>query len=74
MNYTELREANDLLKKLIDTDLLIKNIEEENYVTIACFGFNVTLVDRQKDKVLEILTSTRYLIARRLKELGIVEG
>ena len=73
MNYTELREANDLLKKLQDIDFLIKNIDEERYVTIQCSGFSTTLLDEQKDKALELLKETRDKMVKRLEELGVTE-
>ena len=73
MNYNELREASDLLKKLQDIEFLIKNVEEERYVTIQCSGFSTTLLDEQKDKALELLKETRDKIVRRLKWLGVEE-
>lgn len=73
MNYKELRKASDLLKKLQDIEFLIKNVEEERYVTIQCSGFSTTLLDEQKDKALELLKDTRDRILRRLKWLGVTE-
>lgn len=74
MNYTECKKANDLLKKLQDIDFLIKNVEEEKYVSMHCSGFNAILLDGQKDKALELLKETRDNMIEELELLGVVEG
>ena len=73
MNYTECKKANDLLKKLQDIDFLIKNVEEKKYVSVHCSGFNVILLDGQKDKALELLKETRDDMVEELKLLGVTE-
>ena len=73
MNYSELREAIDLVKETREINWTIKTIERERHIYIQCFGYKVLLFDEQMEKVLEILKEIRDKQVKRLEELGVTE-
>lgn len=73
MNYSELREAIDLVEETRKINWMIKTIERKRHIHIQCFGYKVLLFGEQMEKVLEILKEIRDKQVKRLEELGVTE-
>lgn len=73
MNYSELREAIDLVEETRNINWTIKRIEREKHIPMTCFAYKTLLFDEQMEKVLEILKEIRDKQVKRLEELGVTE-
>ena len=74
MNYTELREANDLMDEIENMDSLIIDVQNPARTLKVCTRFNeVTLMKEHKVKVIQVLLGIRKELARKLEELGVTE-
>ena len=69
MNYSELREAIDLVEETRKINWMIKTIERERHIHIQCFGYKVLLFDEQMEKVLEILQQSHSPLLALLQEV-----
>ena len=74
MNYTELREANDLMDEIENMDSLIIDVQNPARTLKVCTRFNeVALMKEHKVKVIQALLEIRCELARKLEELGVTE-
>ena len=74
MNYSELREANDLLDEIKNLDSLIIAVQNPERTLKICTNFNeVTLIKEHRVKAIQVLLGIRGELARKLKELGVTE-
>ena len=75
MNYRETREANELIDELENLDSLIRDAQSPVRTLKVSTRFNVvTLMEEHKVKVIQVLLEIRGELARKLEELGVVEG
>ena len=74
MNYTELREANDLLDEIKNLDSLIMDVQNPERTLKVCTRFNeVTLKGEHKTKAIQLLFGIRRELAEELEKLGVTE-
>ena len=74
MNYTELREANDLMDEIKSFDRLIIDVQNSARTLKVSTNFNgVLIMKKHKTKVIQVLLEIRGELARELKELGVTE-
>lgn len=74
MNYTELREANDLLDEMKNLDSLIMDVQNPERTLKVCTRFNeVTIKKKHRTKVIQVILGIRGELARELEKLGVVE-
>lgn len=74
MNYTELREANDLLDEIKNLDSLIIAVQNPERTLKICANFNeVTLIKEHRVKVIQALLEIRHELAGKLEKLGVTE-
>lgn len=74
MNYTELREANDLLDEMKNLDSLIMEVQNPERTLKVCTKFNeVTIKKKHRTKVTQVILGIRGELAKELEELGVTE-
>lgn len=74
MNYTELREANDLLDEMKNLDSLIMEVQNPERTLKVCTRFNeVTIKKKHRTKVIQVILGIRGELAKKLEELGVTE-
>lgn len=74
MNYTELREANDLLDEMKNLDSLIMEVQNPERTLKVCTRFNeVTIKKKYRTKVTQVILGIRGELAKKLEELGVTE-
>lgn len=74
MNFTELREANDLLDEIKNLDSLIMDVQNPERTLKVCTRFNeVTLKGEHKTKAIQLLLGIRRELAEELEKLGVTE-
>lgn len=74
MNYTELREANDLLDEMKNLDSLIIAVQNPERTLKVCTRFNeVTIKKKHRTKVIQVILGIRGELAKKLEELGVTE-
>lgn len=74
MNFTELREANDLLDEIKNLDSLIMDVQNPERSLKVCTRFNeVTLKGEHKTKAIQLLLGIRRELAEELEKLGVTE-
>lgn len=74
MNYTELREANDLLDELENLDRFITDVQiPRNNLKVYTNFNNVPLKGEHKTKVIQVILGMRRELAEELEKLGVVE-
>lgn len=74
MNYTELREANNLMDKIEKMDSLTKDVKSPlKKIWLSSGSTVVTLKNEHKTKVIQVLLEIKEELARELKELGVTE-
>lgn len=74
MNYTELREANDLLDEIKKLDSFIIDVQSPERTLKVCTNFNeVTLIKEHRVKVIQVILGIRGELARKLEKLGVTE-
>lgn len=74
MNYTELREANDLLDEMKNLDSLIMDVQNPERTLKVCTRFNeVTIKKKHRTKVIQVILGIRGELAEELEKLGVTE-
>ena len=73
MNYKECRIANELLDRINEINIVIRQIEKNNYTPIYCFRYKIVLSDEPRETVLEVIKKFRDEMVGKLKELGVTE-
>lgn len=74
MNYTELREGNDLLDEIKKMDSFILDVQNPARTLTVSTSFNgVTIKKEHRSKIIQVILGMRRELVEELEKLGVTE-